>query len=364
MYPRIVLHVDLDYFYAQCEENLNPTIRGRPVVVCVYSGRTAESGVVSTSNYEARRSGVKAGIPITRAKKILEKTDAVFIPMNRPHYEQVSDRIMGILEPFADAFEKAGIDEAYLDSTSKTSGDFSNAEQIARKIKQSVLEQEQITCTIGIAPNKLLAKIASDRNKPNGLTIVKPEDVAAFLAQLEVNKIPGVGIKTEKKLHQLSLRTISEVAALDASVLRESFGSGLGDYLYHAVRGKDDEPVERKEQPTQISRIATLKRDTHEISEISLLLLELTNSATVKLTEKGMTCKTVSTIAILGDLSIHSRSRTLDIATDDVKVITQASKELVEQFLNSTSNSAVRRIGVRLSGLSTKSGQTIISKFL
>jgi DNA polymerase IV (DinB-like DNA polymerase) len=361
---RIVLHVDLDYFYAQCEENLNPALRGKPVVVCVYSGRTEESGVVSTSNYEARKYGVKAGIPIVRAKKLLDTADAAFLPMNRPRYEEISARIMEALKPFGNAFEKAGIDEAYLELTSSTNGDFEKAEQIAREIKQAILEQEQITCTIGVAPNKLLAKIASDYNKPNGLTVVRPEDVRAFLGELQVNKIPGVGRKTEQRLHQLRVERVDQLARLDLSVLREAFGSGVGDYLYRAARGEDDEPVKGREQPTQLSRIATLKKDTHEISEILPLLEELASSATLKLTQKAMTCKTVSIIAILGDLSIHSKSKTLESPTNNERIIAQASKDLVAQFLKSAENASVRRVGVKLSGLSTRSGQTDISRFI
>jgi DNA polymerase IV (DinB-like DNA polymerase) len=361
---RVVLHIDLDYFYAQCEENLNPAIRGKPIVVCVYSGRTEESGVVSTCNYEVRKYGVKAGIPIIRARKLLQTADAVFLPMSRSHYEEVSDRIMGILEPFGDPFEKVGIDEAYLDITSRTNGDFQQAEQIARELKQKMVEQEQITCTIGVAPNKLLAKIASDRNKPNGLTTVRPEDVNAFLGELPVNKIPGVGSKTEEKLDQLKVRTIDQLATLSVSVLHETFGSGLGTYLYRAARGEDDEPVKVREQPTQFSRIATLKRNTHDISEIQPILEDLANSATGKLTEKAMTCKTVSIIAILADLSIHSKSKTLESSSYDEKTIVQTSKDLMKQFLQSMPDATVRRVGVKLSGLSARSGQTDISKFL
>lgn len=361
---RVVLHIDLDYFYAQCEEVSNPALRGKPVVVCVYSGRTEESGVVSTCNYEARSYAVKAGIPIARAKKLLETTDSVFLPVNRAHYEEVSDRIMEIIEPFGNPFEAVGIDEAYLELTSRTNGDFQQANQIAGDIKKRILDQEHITCTIGIAPNKLLAKIASDRNKPNGLTVIKPEDIGTFLGELAVDVIPGVGRKTEEKLHQLKVETINQLAALDVTVLHETFGSSLGTYLYRAARGEDDEPVETREQPTQFSRIATVKKDTHNISEITPLLMDLARSATEKLTKKAMTCKTISLIAILGDLSIHSKTKTLESPTYDEKTIAQASKDLLEQFLQSRPDAKVRRVGVRLSGLEVEGEQTDISKFL
>ena len=145
MTQRVVMHVDLDYFYAQCEENQNPSIRDKPVVVCVYSGRTEESGVVSTGNYEARKYGVKAGIPIARAKKLLETAEALFLPMNRSLYEEVSDRIMEILRNHGESFEEAGIDEAYLEVTDRTKGSSEKTMEIADELKQKIMEQEYIS---------------------------------------------------------------------------------------------------------------------------------------------------------------------------------------------------------------------------
>jgi DNA polymerase IV (DinB-like DNA polymerase) len=318
----------------------------------------------SSCNYEARGYGVKAVIPIARAKKLLEKTEAVFLPMNHPYYEEVSDAIMETLEPFADAFEKAGIDEAYLDVTSRSRGEFPEAELIARDIKTKVYAQEQITCTIGVAPNKLLAKMASDYNKPNGLMVISTEEVASFLKNMEIIKIPGVGSKTGEKLRQLGVQTVQDLAAVGSSVLSETLGTALGNYLYNAARGEDDEPVQAREQPTQVSRIATLKTNTHEIYEILPVLSALAHSATEKLSQKSLTCKTVSMIAILSDLSIHTKSRTLDSATSDEKIISQTSEELISQFLSTTPDVMMRRVGVRLSGLSKQSGQTVMSKFL
>jgi DNA polymerase IV (DinB-like DNA polymerase) len=334
------------------------------VVVCVYSGRTQESGVVSTSNYEARKYGVRAGIPIAHAKKLLETVEATFLPMNRPLYEQVSERIMEILKTHADSYEKVGIDEAYLDLTLRTNRNFEQAEEVAGEIKQQILQQEHITCTVGIAPNKLLAKIASDHKKPDGLTVVKPEEVKAFLTSLPVNRIPGVGKKVDERLTRLRVNTVGELSALDPTVLLETFGKSLGSYLYRAARGEDDEPVREREQPTQFSRIGTLKRNTHGLQEILPLLNELADSATEKLTGKNMICKSVGVIAILDDLSIHSRSRTLESPTCNGTIIKQSSNDLMEQFLRSMPTVSVRRVGVKLSGLSNPSGQTNISKFL
>ncbi len=362
--PRVIMHVDLDYFYAQCEENANPTIRVKPVVVCVYSGRTEESGAVATSNYLARKYGVRAGIPIARAKKLLESIDAAFLPMNRPLYEAVSERIMDLLRPQSDSFEKVGIDEAYLDISARTDGNFEQAKEIAGEIKQQVTSHEHITCSIGVAPNKLVAKIASDERKPDGLTVVKPEDVSAFLAQLPAVRIPGVGTKAEEKLNQLSVKTIIQLSTLNPNVLVEKFGKSVGSYLYEASRGQDDEPVKEREQPTQLSRIGTLKQNTREIQEISPLLVGLAGSVTGKLNQRELTCKSVAIIAILNDLSIHTKSKKLESPASDGNTIGDAAKELMNEFLESKPDAIVRRIGVKVAGLSKHSGQMDISKFL
>lgn len=358
------MHADLDYFYAQCEENINPTIRGKPVIVCVYSGRTEDSGVVSTCNYEARKFGVKAGIPIVRAKKLLEATEAIFLPMNRPLYEEVSGRIMEILKKYADDFENAGIDEAYLDVSKKVNGDFKQAENSALQIKQEIVKHEQITCSIGVGPNKLLAKIASDENKPNGLTVVKPENLNSYLAKLAVSRIPGVGKKVEEKLSQLQIDTVGELSRLNSTVLIETFGKSLGSYLYQAARGEDDEPVKDRDQPIQFSRIGTLKSNTREVTQIMPLLEELSRSVTGKLVEENMACKSIGIIAITDSLKIHSKSKALEAPTFDENAIRQSSRELLEQFLQSMPDVVIRRIGVKLSGLSRRGGQIDLSQFL
>jgi DNA polymerase IV (DinB-like DNA polymerase) len=358
------MHVDLDSFYAQCEENANPSLKGRPVVVCVYSGRTEESGVVSTSNYQARKYGVKAGIPIVRAKKLLESADAVFIPMNHLYYEEVSERIMETLRTEGDAFEQTSIDEAFIDVSGRTDFNFDSARDIALEIKKQVLTQENVTCSIGIGPNKVVAKIASDQSKPNGLTIVKPNEVADFLASLPVSRIPGVGKKAEEKLSRLNVSTVAQLSSLNPAVLIENFGKSVGSYLHCASRGDNDDPVKEREQPTQFSRIATLKQNTRQPEDTFPLLIELAQSVSGKLKEQRMTCKTVTAIAILSDLSIHSRSKMFETPSSDGKLIESSVKQLIQEFLQSNSEAILRRVGVKVSGLTRETGQTDMSKFL
>ena len=358
------MHIDLDSFYAQCEENANPSIKGKPVVVCVYSGRTEDSGAVSTSNYEARKYGVRAGIPIIRAKKLLESVETAFVPMNHAYYEQVSDRIMDILRSASDRFEQTSIDEAFLDVSSRTKLSYDSARTVALEIKQELLNQEKVTCSIGIGPNKLVAKIASDHSKPNGLTVITPEEVLSFLSPLPVGRISGVGKKTEEKLSQLNVVTIKQLSTITPNVLMEKFGKSVGSYLYSASRGQDDEPVNEREQSTQFSRIATLKHNTRLAEDTFNLIAELSQSVASRLKEEKMTCKTIAIIAILTDLSIHSRSKSLESPTSDDRLIEDTAKRLIQDFLESDPKAVLRRVGVKVSALTNASGQMDMSKFL
>src|SRR5579872_2760889 len=165
--------LDLDYFYAQVEEIRNPSLREKPVVICVFSGRSEDSGAVSTSNYVARKLGVKSGIPITFAKKMLSShPESVFLPMDHDYYELVSDRVMSILRRCGSAYEQASIDEAYLDIGEESRGSFAFARELGQKIKDDIFQKEKLTCSIGIGSNKLLAKMAVDVKKPDGLTVI------------------------------------------------------------------------------------------------------------------------------------------------------------------------------------------------
>jgi len=361
---RIIIHADLDYFYAQCEEIVRPELRGKPIVVCVYSGRTAESGVVSTSNYEAREYGVKAGIPIAYAKKMLTSVQATFLPMNMTLYEGVSSRIMNMLRTYGDSFERVSIDEAYLDISNLAERNFDKAKGIAIQVKQEILQKEQVTCSVGVAPNKLLAKMASDYKKPNGLTILQQGDVTKFFERLPVNRIPGVGKKVDEKLNEIHVRTIDELARVGPVCLIDKFGKNLGNYLFQASRGEDNDPVKDKEQPTQLSRIATLKQNSRDPQEILPLLNKLARSVLEKLNEEKMECKSVSLIVILTDLSIHTKSVTLESPTKEFETIAESTNTLLERFIESVPNAVIRRVGIRLSGLQRRTGQTDIVTFL
>jgi DNA polymerase IV (DinB-like DNA polymerase) len=270
---------------------------------------------------------------------------------------------MGMLRAQGYAFEKVGIDEAYLDVSAASNGNFHNAQLIATNLKQKILRQEHITCSIGIGPNKLVAKIASAHVKPDGLTIVEPGQIQAFLNGQAVSIIPGIGKKIEEKFTQINIQTIDELVRLNPTILHEKFGSRLGNYLFQAARGEDNEEVRDREVPTQFSRVGTLKENTRDFQLISHLLTELTHGVCNKLQENQMICKSVSIVAILDNLTVHTKSATLESATNDIQMLTETSARLMHQFLDSTPHVNMRRIGVKVSGLSKQTGQKNIESF-
>ncbi|MDH7555698.1 MAG: DNA polymerase IV, partial [Candidatus Methanosuratincola sp.] len=239
---RVILLADLDYFYSQAEELRNPSLRGKPVVVCVYSRRTEESGVVATANYEARRYGLRSGMPIALAKKRLSGADPVFLPVDFAYYKEVSERVIRIIKEYSDQLEQVGLDEAYLDVSDRVE-DYVEAEQLAKEIKRRVLQEAGLKLTVGAGPNKIIAKMASDAAKPDGLMVIRPEAVESFIGPLPVDKIPGVGKKTAERLERMGIKTVQDLARFDPVRLVDEFGESLGAYLHAASRGEDQDPV-------------------------------------------------------------------------------------------------------------------------
>jgi DNA polymerase IV (DinB-like DNA polymerase) len=342
---------DLDYFFAQCEELRNPALKSKPVVVGVYSGRTENSGAVSTANYVARKYGVKSGIPLFLAKKRLKDTEAVFLPVDYEFYQQISERIMHALRDYAGSFEQGGIDEAYLDVTQKVQGSFEAAKELAQKMKDNVKSQYGITFSVGVGPNKLVAKIACDSQKPDGLTVVKPESVAGFLSPLPVDRLMGVGRKIAAKMETLGIKTVGDLAKYDVQRLIEIFGKTLGVYFHNAASGVDDEPVQEAGETESISRIATLKENTRDLTLILEKTNQLIEDVGKELVQRKLSFKQVGIIAIMTDLGVHSRSQTLENSSNDMGILRKNVKELFEKFLGE-SELEIRRVGVKISHLS------------
>jgi DNA polymerase IV (DinB-like DNA polymerase) len=345
---RVIMLVDFDYFFAQCEELRNPSIKDRPVVVCVYSGRTEDSGAVSTANYIARKYGVKSGLPIFMAKKKLEGTNAVFLPVDYALYEEISGKIMDILKDSTDRCEQVGIDEAYLDVTQKGNGSFEEGRRLAENVKNEILRQQKLTCSIGVGPNKLVAKIAADTKKPDGLTVVTPEQVTVFLAPLPVSRLIGVGTKTRERMQALGINTVFDLSRYDMQRLIAVFGKTSATYFHNASLGIDEEAVQETGEATSISRIATLKQDSREIDFILEKTDELCKEIEAAVATARMLFKTIGIIIITTDMGIHTRSETLENPTDSLETMKGTVKELLERFF-SQEESKARRVGVKIS---------------
>ncbi len=355
MQDRIVMLADLDYFYAQCEEVRNPALRKKPVVICVYSGRTEDSGVVSTANYIARSYGVGPGIPIYAAKRKLKEKDAVFLPVDHIFYSLVSERVMTILKGHTDLFEQVGIDEAYLEVSNKVMGELDHAVELAKMIKTEIRSREGLTCSIGIGPNKLIAKMAADFTKPDGLTLVGLGQVQQFLFPLEISRLIGVGKRTSEKMQTLGISTIGDLARYDLGQLMNVFGRRLGRYFHDASNGIDYRPVKAKEQLQSISRISTLKEDTRDLETIEEKIEGLCDQIGDMVLREDLLFRSIGITFVANDLSIHSRSRTLQAPTNQLRVLKKIARDLIRRFLNE-SEIIPRRVGVRVANLKRRHG--------
>lgn len=360
---RVIGHIDLDYFYAQVEEVQDPSLKGRPVVVCVFSGRTSDSGVVSTANYRAREFGVNSGMPIIVAKKKLEKANPAIIKMEHEKYEQISKNIMQMVRDKVDILEQTGIDEAFFDLTATTAGDYSLVRRIAEGIKDSILHAEGLTCSIGIGQSKSVAKLGSDMAKPGGLMVVAPESTGSFLGPLPVSKLYGVGPRTSVVLDQIGIKTIGELSSANQLDVEGRLGKKLAAYLISASSGTDDDPVLEGLEPTQFSRIVTLKRDTRDPTEAFDQLEAGVGYVHEKLTTANKSFRTLTAIGILTDLSIHTKSRTFETPMIDVSTIRETTMNLFSELSKSV-HKDFRRVGLRVTTLADKEDQRSLSDFI
>jgi len=349
---RIIFHVDMDQFFAAVEEREHPEIRGKPVVVGADPKEGNGRGVVSTSNYEARKYGVTSGIPIARAYRLCPH--AVYLPVNYRLYQKVSTRIMAILQSYSDKFEGWGLDEAFLDVTSQVKN-FEEAKKLAQKIKEEVYEKERLTCSIGVGPNKLVAKIGSDFEKPDGLTVVRGEDAKAFLSPLGVRKLLWVGRKTENRLNMMGIKTIGDLVNYDASVLAEKFGVA-GTQLYLSAQGIDNSEVQEHWERKSMSREITFEEDTSDSNLIFETLDVISEDLHQELAASNFTFKTTTVKIRYENFETHTHGKTLPFFTDRLKDIQKSARDLVQDYLRP--DRKIRLIGVRLSSLFSTEKQT------
>ena len=359
---RIVVHVDMDAFYAAVEEHLNPALRDLPVVVGADPKEGKGRGVVTTANYRARKFGIRSALPISRAWRLAEtarrrgEPATVFLQPNMPLYREVSSRIMQILQRYGDAFEEASIDEAYLDLSSLEN--FAAAREVVTRLKQEIRDREGLGCSVGVGPNKLIAKIASGWQKPDGLTVVEPEQVADFLNSLPIRVIPGIGPKTEQFLHVKNLRTVADLRQVPESTFVEWFGK-WGERLFEKVRGVDDSEVSNEWTRKSLGEQETFEQDTRDQTIVTGRLDAMAERIIAKLKAKEFKgFRTVTVTVRFGDFQTANRSRSLKdaISIDDhgLSRLKEAALILILPFFDARENpraKAFRLIGLRVEKL-------------
>lgn len=368
---RIIAHLDMDAFFAAVEERERPYLKGQPIAVGADPQGGNGRGVVSTANYAARAYGIRSATPIRTAWELSEAArkkglpPVIFISGHFRKYGEVSKSIMAIVrshlretpknlfEKEPPALEQVSVDECYFDLS--FSGSFAKAKDIARRIKKDVAKEERLTATIGIGPNKLVAKIASDFQKPDGLTIVPPEKVLDFLAPLSVRKIPGVGPKAEEKLARLGIKTVADARTLSEEKLKAIFGK-WGIELYRTFRGEDDSPVATKQPPAKsIGEQETLPEDSLDMKILLLYLERQAGNLAKYLAQSGFTSfRTIVLTVRFADFETVSRSRTLREPTGSAETLRRHITQMFFPFLDRRENprrKSIRLLGVRIEKL-------------
>ena len=338
MATREILHVDVDAFFASVEQMDNPELKGKPVIV---GGSTGLRGVVSTASYEARRFGVHSAQPMTEARRLCPQ--GVFLKVRMDRYQEVSRRIHKILSSYTPKIEPISIDEAFLDVGSCQTL-FGRSEDIARAIKIRIKKEIGLTCSVGVAPNKFLAKIASEMRKPDGLVVVTEDEKESFLVDLPVSKMWGVGKVTERKLQQMGLHTIGELRRLSLFQLKNIFGK-LGARIYQLCRGIDDRVIISKRETKSISSEITFLHDISPGELLERTLQDLSVEVASRLNNENLWARSIQLKIRFADFKTITRSSTYEAATNSSKLIWQRAKELLDKRVD-FSYGKVRLIGL------------------
>lgn len=351
---RAIIHVDMDAFYASVEQRDRPGLKGKPVIV---GADPRGRGVVATASYEARRYGVHSAMPISEAAR--RCPHAVFLPVDGAKYSRVSSQIMAILEGFSPLVEPLSLDEAFLDVTG-TERLFGPAVAVARAIKERVRAETQLTVSAGVAPNKFLAKIASDLGKPDGLVEVKPGEEADFLAPLAIRKMWGVGKVGEAELKRMGIQTIGQLARTPTELLVKRFGTA-GEELWRLAHGVDDRPVLPWAPPKSIGAEETFARDTADTSLIERTLLGQSERVGRECREAGVRGWTVTLKLRFSDFRTITRSLTLSDPTDQARPIFQGARRLLQK--ERIGGLGIRLVGISMSNLEPSPGPLQLDLF-
>ncbi len=337
----VILHVDMDAFYASVAELDHPEYKGKALVV-----GAGTRGVVLSANYEARKFGIRAAMPVGRAKRMAPH--AIFIAPEHHRYSEISERVMAIFHSYTPLVEPISLDEAFLDVTGSQKL-FGSGREIATKIRAQVEKEEGITCSVGIAQSKFIAKLASQHCKPNGMLEIRPDRILEFLHPLPVRAIWGVGPKTAESLERLGLHTVADIANTPRATLVRALGDATGESLYELAWGRDYRNVIPDEPEKSIGNEETFSEDLDSPEEILREFLRMTEKATARLRERSLFAKTISIKIKFADFSSLTRAKTVPIAIDN----THDTYEIVKSLYLALNNEGarIRLVGVSLSNL-------------
>ncbi len=346
---RVILHVDMDEFFAAVEKLDNPALRGKPLLI---GGDPSGRGVVSTASYEARPYGCGSAMPMALA--IRRCPHAIVLPVRGKRYAAVSERIFEIFRRYSPVVEPLSIDEAFIDATGSQRL-FGDGEQIARSIKQDIRSEMGLTASVGVAPNKFLAKLASDLEKPDGLTVIAPDRVQEILDPLEIRKLWGVGPAAEKRLRAMGVRTVAQLRLAGREYLRSQLGQ-LGEHLHRLARGQDLREVVCDHNAKSIGQETTFRRDIDDPEVLRTVLLGQVEQVTRRMRRHGLTGRTVTLKIRTGDFATVTRSRTLEEPTDGTEEIWSAASELFQTWA-SRGLQPLRLLGATVSNLQGRAGR-------
>jgi DNA polymerase-4 len=343
MESRAILHVDMDAFYASVEQRDDPALRGKPVIV----GGTGGRGVVAAASYEVRRFGVHSAMPVREALR--RCPDAICVPPRIGHYADVSQQIFAIFHEFTPLVQGLSLDEAFLDVTASATA-LGDATHIAGEIKRRVRERTALTASVGVAPNKLVAKIASDLGKPDGLVVVRPDEVRELLDPLPIRRLFGLGAKTAPKVEALGLHTLGELRAASASRLRPVFGR-YTERVQQRAAGIDDRAVIPDSDEKQISAEETFETDIADHRRLRAEIVRLADKACARLRARELSARCVTVKIRRADFTTYTRQRRFEPPTQETRVVTTIAAALLDAWLETQPQAALRLLGVGVSEL-------------
>jgi DNA polymerase IV (archaeal DinB-like DNA polymerase) len=362
---KAILHVDINSFYSSCEEIKNPSLKGKPhaVIMTPQDSNNITKGAVTTCSYEAKKLGIKSAMPLYKALELCP--NLILHGVDKKFYEKISNEVMEILEDYADIFEQASIDEAYLDCTNKIATTEVMVEEYAQDIKKSIKEKcDGLLTSIGIAPTKSVAKIASDYQKPDGLTIIHFNELQNFLNPLDVERISGIGIKTQKILkEQMNIKTIGQLSNTDVQLLIERFGKKIGTWMWQVANGLDNEPVLPHRNHISLSNESTLEFITYNKEIIKQSLYELIDGLYERIKNNKYQFRTVGIKIMRTDFSIETREKSYIKYQSERKSIESLIEEVLDKFDFEDNNLVIptkkitrkflpiRKVGLKVSNL-------------